>query len=58
MKKKEIRVGGFYIAKVSDRLVTVRIDSESRHGGWNATNVTTGRAVYVRTAQRLRSVAR
>lgn len=58
MKKRQIQVGGFYLAKVSDRLVTVRIDSESRHGGWNATNISTGRAVYVRTAQRLRSAVK
>ena len=36
MKKNEVKVGGVYTAKVSDKLVEVRIDGENRHGGWNA----------------------
>jgi len=54
MKKKDIEIGGKYIAKVSGKLAVVRIDSESVHGGWNATNVKTKRAVRIRSAQRLR----
>jgi hypothetical protein len=38
MKKNEVKVGGFYTAKVSDKLVTVRIDSTHSRTGWNATN--------------------
>ena len=37
MKKDEVKVGGTYVAKVSDKLVTVRIDSAHSKGGWNAT---------------------
>ena len=36
MKKNEVKVGGTYVAKVSDRLTTVRITGESRYGGWDA----------------------
>ena len=38
MKKNEVRIGGAYVAKVSNRLVGVRIDGTNRHGGCNATN--------------------
>jgi hypothetical protein len=31
-----VQVGGVYTAKVSNRLVQVRIDGVSRHGGWDA----------------------
>ena len=37
MKKNDVKVGGLYTAKVSDRVVTVRIDSRHSKGGWNAT---------------------
>ena len=50
MKKDQIKVGGLYTAKVSDKLVTVRIDSVSSHGGWNATNTATGKAIRVKSA--------
>jgi len=54
MKKNEVRIGGIYAAKVSDRLVQVRIEAESRHGGWDATNLATGKKVRIKSARRLR----
>jgi len=54
MKKDEIKIGQCYKAKVSDRIVTVRIDSTNSHGGWNATNTATGKRIRVKSAQRLR----
>lgn len=54
MTKKEVELGGIYTAKVSGRLVQVRIESESRYGGWNATNLDTSREVRIKSAQRLR----
>ena len=57
MKKDQIKIGGLYTAKVSDRMVTVRIDSVSSHGGWNATNTATGKAIRIKGAQRLRRAA-
>jgi len=57
MKKSEVRVGSVYAAKVSDKLVEVRIDGENRHGGWNATNLATGKKVHIKSAQRLRGKA-
>lgn len=57
MKKAEIEIGGVYVAKVSERLTKVRINSVSAFGGWNATNLKTGRAVRIRSAARLRAKA-
>jgi hypothetical protein len=37
MKKNEVKIGDLYTAKVSDRVVPVRIDGVNSHGGWNAT---------------------
>lgn len=54
MKKREVEIGGRYVAKVSGALTTVRIECESPFGGWDATNVRTGRAVRIRSPQRLR----
>ena len=56
MKKKDVVVGGTYVAKVSERLVRVRITGENRYKGWDALNLVTGRTVYIRTAARLRPV--
>ena len=52
-----MRIGGGYQAKVSGRLVNVRIDGENRHGGWDATNLATGKRVRIKSAQRLRCQA-
>ena len=57
MKKNEVQVGGVYSAKVSDKVVEVRIDAENRHGGWDATNLATNKKVRIKSAQRLRAVA-
>ena len=57
MKKNEVKVGGVYTAKVSDKLVEVRIDGENRHGGWNGTNLATGKKIHIKSPARLRGVA-
>ena len=58
MKKNEVKVGGMYRARVSDKVVTVRIDSTHTKGGWNATNTATGKRIRIKSAQRLRGAAR
>ena len=57
MKKHEVKVGGTYLAKVSDKVVQVRIDAENPHGGWDATNLATKKKVRIKSAQRLRGAA-
>ena len=57
MTKSEVMIGGIYTAKVTNKLVQVRIDAESRYGGFDATNLATGKKVRIRSAQRLRGKA-
>lgn len=61
MKASEIRVGGVYIAKVSNKLTRVRVDA-IRETGWSircvwaydVTNLTTGRKTTFRSAAKFR----
>lgn len=57
MKKHEVAVGETYVAKVSGKLTRVRLTRESPYGGWDATNVATGRVIRIRSAARLRGRA-
>ncbi len=54
MKKNDVETGATYVAKVSGKLARVRIERESPYGGWDATNVDSGRRVRIKSAQRLR----
>jgi hypothetical protein len=54
MKQAEVAVGRTYLAKVTDRVVPVRIDAEHPRQGWLATNQVTGKRVHIKSAQRLR----
>ena len=56
MKKADITIGTTYTAKVSDKVVPVRIEREHASGGWEATNTVTGKTIRIKTAQRLRAV--
>lgn len=53
MKKAEVRIGGRYYANVTNKKVEIQIDSEKPSGGWNATNLATGKKIHIKTAQRL-----
>ena len=55
MKKSEVKIGGVYTAKVTNKVVQVRIDAESRYGGWDATNLATGKKVRIKSPARLRA---
>lgn len=68
MKKDEIVVGGLYLAKVSDRVVTVRVDRiEEGHSTrgtngrktiyYEVTNLSTGRKTTFRSAAKFRGPA-
>jgi hypothetical protein len=54
VKKDEIKIGETYTAKVSDKVVPVRLDKENPRGGWDATNLVTNKQVRIKSAQRLR----
>jgi hypothetical protein len=54
MTKDQIQIGNTYTAKVTDKVVPVRIDAEHPSGGWTATNLVTNKKVRIKSAQRLR----
>jgi hypothetical protein len=53
MKKAEVKIGGKYYANVSGKRCEVRIDAEKPRGGWEATNLVTGKKIHIKSAQRL-----
>jgi len=65
VKKSEIVVGGLYKARVSTRIVTVRVDRIANQTKWSGracttyfvTNLATGREVTFRSAGRFRGIA-
>ena len=57
MRKADVEIGKAYFAKVSEKIVPVRIYAVCAYGGWYATNTVTGREVRVKTAARLRGPA-
>ena len=54
MLKREVEVGKTYIAKVSGKLVTIKLISVSQYGGWNAINESSKREIRIKSAARLR----
>ena len=56
MKKDDVVIGAMYIARAGGRLVYVRIERESRHGGWETLNTCTGRLIWIENAKRLRRI--
>lgn len=53
MKKAEVKVGSSYYANVSSKRCEIRIDAERPRGGWDATNLATGKKIQIKSAQRL-----
>jgi len=58
MKKADVTLGKTYTAKVTDRIVPVRIDRENPHSGWDGTNLKTKKKIRIKSARRLRGVYR
>jgi hypothetical protein len=56
MLKKEVKIGAHYaIRHHGDRkLSVIRIDSVSQYGGYNATKLSTKRAIRIKSAAKLR----
>ena len=57
MKKNEIKIGTTYLAKVTGKVVPVKITRENRLGGWDAVNTATGKTIRIKSAARLRKEA-
>ncbi len=58
MKKAEVKIGGKYYANVSGNRVEIQIDAEKPIGGWDATNLATGKKIHIKSAQRLQGAVR
>ena len=58
MKKNEVQIGAVYKVKVTGKLAEVRITGKNPNGGWDGVNVITKRKVRIKSAQRLRSLAK
>lgn len=56
MKKSEVKIGEHYAIRHhgAHNLSVIRIDSESLYGGWNATKLSTGRTIRIKSAAKLR----
>lgn len=54
MKKKDVEIGATYTAKISGKIVEVRIFEVCTLGGWHAVNLKTGRDVRIKSATKLR----
>ena len=57
MKGKDIVISGIYVVKVSEKLAPVRIDracDRACGGGWDGTNLRTGKSVHIRGAGKIR----
>ncbi len=53
MKKADVKIGGKYYANVSGNRCEIQIDTEKPRGGWDATNLATGKKILIKSAQRL-----
>jgi len=54
VKTKDVEIGASYLVKVGQNLAPVVIVSENPHGGWNGESAKTGKAIRIKSAQRLR----
>ena len=48
MKKAEVKISGKYYANVTNKRVEIQIDSEKPSGGWDATNLATGKKIHIK----------
>lgn len=55
MKKADVKIGGKYYANVSGKRTEIQINAEKPRGGWDATNLATGKKVLIKSAQRLQA---
>ena len=54
MKKSDVKLHATYLVKVAGNLVPVKIDREHDRGGWEGTSQKSGKAIRIKSAQRLR----
>ncbi len=55
MKKAEVKIGGKYYANVSGNRCEIQIDAEKPRGGWDATNLATGKKILIKMRNAFRA---
>ena len=53
MTAADVTIGRYYATTISGRMTIVKIEAESRHGGWTGRNIFTNRRVCIKSAVRL-----
>ena len=53
MKKAQVKIDGKYYATVTNKKVEVQITGVNPNGGWDATNLATGKKIHIKDAERL-----
>ncbi len=56
MKKNEVQIHAVYLVKVGSNLAQVEIVSEHPNGGWEGKSLKTGKAIRIKSSQRLRQL--
>jgi len=58
IRKKDVKIGCYYAIKHTSspngRLIVIKIEGECIYGGWNATNLKTGRLIRIKSNTKLR----
>ncbi len=54
MKNSDVQIDATYLVKVADNLVPVKLTRAHPSGGWEGTSEKTGKAIRIKSAQRLR----
>jgi hypothetical protein len=54
MNTEDVRSGRIYVLKRSGRVKFVKVDGRNPAGGWDTTEITTGRRILVQSARHLR----
>jgi len=58
IRKKDVKVGCYYAIRHTSspngRLIVIKIEGECTYGGWNATNLKTGRLIRIKSNTKLR----
>lgn len=54
MRKADVKIGGLYKAKISNKVVTVKILEVCPYGGWWARNTDTNYRCRIKSAGKLR----
>jgi len=58
MRKREVKVGEVYLAKLDGKLVPVRVEHAGIWGGWEVRNLETDSLLWILHGSRLRAAVK